>query len=83
MRRRVFRLRRNKATKHWMLHEDGQPTVVAFFRQKEKSEQAARHMCRQLSGKGPVQLYVYRLDGKIGRGNTSEASYKCNSKSPG
>jgi hypothetical protein len=60
-------------------------TDITWYPTKHKAIAAARPIARAVWEDEfiPTQLYIHNMNGRIGKGGNAEASYGCDSKSPG
>lgn len=80
MKRLILEVRWDKRDRVWLVGARGWGKVPHDT--KEIAERWARHRARRwYETKGqPTQLLIYNKNGRIGRGDRSEASYGCDSR---
>lgn len=84
----MIRVQWHKRAMCWTIkltHISGEKELHSQWYEKELAVLTARHLGRMSTEwyGGPAQLLIYTRQGRIGKGRNAEASYGCNSKSPG
>lgn len=82
IKRFILRVKWDKRHNIWVIRLiDGRP---ASFKTKAAAVAYGRDIGQAYWGLGqPAQLLIYNKDGRIGTGRNAEASYGCDSRTPG